>query len=180
MGGHEQAQMTGKAVQLGMWALPLVLSALVIVAARSGASTAPEVEAPRSRVLVDRLPGVAEVTLEQLQKRFPAGAASFSQEGLRFREEVRVTLGEPRRICLVKVALYNSGIYRLKLLRRGEELRSFILGPRMLPIGLCPYAVDVCSGEVPWAAEIDQVVVQGVDDNYFYEMGFMTLRDLSL
>ena len=156
------------------WGSLSALLGLAVLLALSGGYGPPPEPGPRELIRADRLPTDRALTLSELQGRFASGQPHFTAQGIRFRREVKITLPRVRRIGRMTIALYHSGIYRITLALGGAEATSFLLGPRMLPIGLCSYTVEVCGAQR--GCEIDTITVTGVDDNYFFELGPITFE----
>ena len=150
------------------WIAPL---ALLLLLANTLAARAPAPRpvadlryAPREHVRTD---------LNVLSLRFPGGTIPFHRPGVSFGKSVRVSLGAGQDLCKLSIALRNTCVYRLTLLRHGQALRTFLLGPSMLPNGLRTYKLELCQEAGPRA--VDTLLIEGVDTRDHYELGPVSL-----
>ncbi len=120
-------------------------------------------------------PAILKLTLAEMRQRFAPGATDHRTAGYRFTERVSIKLDRLAPALSMSVALFNTDIYRVTLSRKGEPMHSFVLGPRVIPGGLCTYFIDLRgTGAV---TGVDTLEVEGVDGEGVFELGPVSLMD---
>jgi len=145
------------------WLAPIFLAVVLVYALWS--------RPPSASPTTDKYPTPEHVRtdLNVLSLRFPGSVIPFHRPGVSFGSSVHVDLGGSRDLCKLSIALRNTGVYRVTLLHKGQTVRSFLLGPSMLPNGLRLYKVDLCGGAL--ARAVDALLIEGVDRRDYYELG---------
>ena len=116
-----------------------------------------------------------KLTEAQVLARFPNGHFRPMDTGFTFGEEAEVRLTETRPVYLLKIVVRSAMIQRIKLLHRGEVRYRFLLGPRIVPLGLMEFKVDLSGTRA--TEGVDTILIQGIDGDGAFALGPIWTRD---
>ncbi len=120
-------------------------------------------------------PANLKLTMQEVRQRFAPGTTDHRTAGYRFTERVVIKLDRLAPALTMSVALFNTDIYRVTLSRKGQPMHSFVLGPRVIPGGLCTYSIDLRGTDA--VTGVDSLEVEGVDGEGVFELGPVSLMD---